>query len=529
METMLDRSNLLARFQRIPGSRYLCAVLSVALVVALRGALYPLLGTRLPFPLFLAAACFAAWYGGFGPGVLSLGLGYVAGWTLFVSPTNLIYSQPVAGSSVLLIAGLIIVGFSASLRRAQQRAEGSAREAVARQKQLEEEIIERRRSERLALERQQELSVILHSIGEAVIVADAGGCVQMMNPLAEELTGWSTAEARGQKLQDVFPVRDEADGSSSATAGAPGGAPSLRPASDTKWLTSRSGGSRPIDQTVAPIRDEQGNATGVVVVFRDVTPRRAAERAREEQERRKDEFLAMLAHELRNPLAPIAGALHVLEIAADDPENCARARQIMQRQVDQLVRLVDDLLDVSRITRGKIGLQCERVELADVIQRAVETTRPMIDAQRHRLVVNLPTEPVMLDADPIRLAQVLSNLLNNAAKYTEPGGWIEVRTARVGEEVEIQVCDNGLGMSPEMLARVFDLFVQERHSLDRAQGGLGIGLTLVRRLVELHGGHVEARSPGLGQGSVFVVRLPLAGQTAHGMDRGRAPAAAPSV
>ncbi len=283
--------------------------------------------------------------------------------------------------------------------------------------------------------------------------------------------------------------------------------------SSSKMLTSRSGTTRPIDQTTAPIRDAQGNITGMVVVFRDVTARRAAERTREEQERRKDEFLAMLAHELRNPLAPIASALHVLEIAPDDAATAVRARQIMQRQVDHLVRLVDDLLDVSRITRGKIGLQRTRVELSEVVQRAVETTRPHIDAQRHRLMIHLPSEPVALDADPIRLAQILGNLLNNAAKYTEPGGTIEVCAARDGDEVEIRVRDNGLGMSPEMLARVFDLFVQERHSLDRAQGGLGIGLTLVRRLVELHGGSVEARSPGVGQGSEFVVRLPLAGET----------------
>ena len=280
-------------------------------------------------------------------------------------------------------------------------------------------------------------------------------------------------------------------------------------------MTSRNGHPRPIDQTVAPIRDEQGNVAGVVVVFRDVTARRAAEVAREEGERRKDEFLAMLAHELRNPLAPITSALHVLGVVENDPATVLQARQIMQRQVDHLVRLVDDLLDVSRITRGKIGLRRQMIELADVVQRAVETARPLVDAQRHRLVVNLPAEPVVLDADPIRLAQVLGNLLNNAAKYTKPGGWIELRAVHDGDEVELRVRDNGLGMSPEMLARVFDLFVQERHSLDRAQGGLGIGLTLVRRLVELHGGHVEAHSPGLGQGSEFVVRLPLAGTRIH--------------
>jgi PAS domain S-box-containing protein len=505
---------LLISFQRIPGSRYLCAVLSVAFILAVRYALYSFLGNRFPFPFFFAAASFAAWYGGFGPGFVTLVLGYIAAMALFVTPENNLYKNPVLGSFIVLIAGSIMVALCASLRGAQLRAEANAREVLARQKQLEEEIIERRRSERLALDQQRELSVILHSIGDAVIVADSDGCVQLMNPLAEELTGWPSAEARGQRLDEVFPVRDEADRTPAPSDAVDScGDQSTLYASSSKILTSRRGVCCPIDQTRAPIRDDRGNITGVVVVFRDVTARHAAERTREEQERRKDEFLAMLAHELRNPLAPIAGALHVLEIAPDDATTAVRARQIMQRQVDHLVRLVDDLLDVSRITRGKIGLQRTRVELAEVIQRAVETTRPHIDAQRHRLVIDLPSEPVMLDADPIRLAQVLGNLLNNAAKYTEPGGLIELCAARDGEKVEIRVRDNGLGMSPEMLPRIFDLFVQERHSLDRAQGGLGIGLTLVRRLVELHGGSVEACSPGVGQGSEFVVRLPLAGET----------------
>jgi len=239
----------------------------------------------------------------------------------------------------------------------------------------------------------------------------------------------------------------------------------------------------------------------------------------------------MLAHELRNPLAPISSALHVLSIVENDSGAALQARQIMQRQVNHLVRLVDDLLDVSRITRGKIGLQRERIELAEIIQRAVETAQPLVDAQHHRLAVNVPAEPIILHADPMRLAQVLGNLLNNAAKYTKPGGWIELCAERKGEEVELRVRDNGLGMSPEMLARVFDLFVQERHSLDRAQGGLGIGLTLVRRLVELHGGRVEARSAGLGQGSEFVVRLPLSStvipEHAGVLDPAGAPLAAP--
>jgi PAS domain S-box-containing protein len=236
--------------------------------------------------------------------------------------------------------------------------------------------------------------------------------------------------------------------------------------------------------------------------------RRRAEDALREADRRKDEFLATLAHELRNPLAPMRNALQVIQLAADDAGAVRQAREMMERQMRHMVRLVDDLLDVSRITRGKLDLRKQRVDVAAVARAAVEASRPLIDAAGHELSVVLPPQPVFVDADPVRLAQVVSNLLNNAAKYTEPGGRVWLTAERQGSDAVVSVRDTGLGIPPEMLSKVFEPFTQVDRTLEKAQGGLGIGLTLVRRLVEMHGGSVEARSAGYGHGSEFVVRLP---------------------
>ena len=224
---------------------------------------------------------------------------------------------------------------------------------------------------------------------------------------------------------------------------------------------------------------------------------------------RKDEFLATLAHELRNPLAPIRNGLQVLRLSGTENGTVAEARTMMERQLSQMVRLVDDLLDVSRITRNKLDLRRQRVALAAVVQSAVETSRPLIEQLRHTLSLTLPPDPVHIDADPVRLAQVFSNLLNNSAKYTEPGGRIWLAAEVSGHEVAVRVRDTGLGIPAEALPRIFEMFSQVDRNMERAQGGLGIGLTLVRRLVELHGGKVEARSDGPSRGSEFTVRLPL--------------------
>ncbi|HXG13045.1 MAG TPA: response regulator [Gemmataceae bacterium] len=227
-----------------------------------------------------------------------------------------------------------------------------------------------------------------------------------------------------------------------------------------------------------------------------------------ESDQRKNEFLSMLAHELRNPLAPIRNAVHILKMQAAADPRVEWASSIIDRQVQHIVRMVDDLLDVARITRGKIQLQLGTVDIATVVARAVETSRPLIDERKHELTITLPADPIWVKGDAARLAQVLTNLLNNAAKYTEEGGRIWLTAERSGGDAVLRVRDSGVGIPRELLPSVFDLFTQGNRSLDRSQGGLGIGLTLVRRLVELHGGNVRAVSEGLGKGSEFIVRLP---------------------
>lgn len=230
--------------------------------------------------------------------------------------------------------------------------------------------------------------------------------------------------------------------------------------------------------------------------------------------RRKDEFLAMLGHELRNPLAPIRNALHLLGSDARITEDNRDLGLMMKRQVDHMVRLVDDLIDVSRISRGTITLRRERVDVAQAIASAVELSRPLIEAAHHALEVDVPATPLTIDADPVRIAQVFGNLLNNAAKYAEPGGRVGISARAVDGVVRVSVRDRGIGIEPEMLPHVFELFTQGRRDRHRAQDGLGIGLTLVRNVVELHGGHVSAHSEGPGRGAEFVVELPLALQAA---------------
>jgi signal transduction histidine kinase/BarA-like signal transduction histidine kinase len=228
-----------------------------------------------------------------------------------------------------------------------------------------------------------------------------------------------------------------------------------------------------------------------------------------EVDRRKDEFLAMLGHELRNPLAPVTTALQIMRIHESEPSRVARSREIVERQIQHMTRLIDDLLDVSRITRGKIELREQPLLLTSVIEHAVESARPLIDERGHRIALDLPTEPVTFLADPARLAQVFANLLNNAAKYTDVGGRIWLRARVEGSELVVAVKDDGPGLTRDLRKHAFELFMQGPQTRVRARGGLGIGLTLVRRLVELHGGTVEALSDGPGQGTEFVVRLPL--------------------
>jgi signal transduction histidine kinase len=361
--------------------RYAIAVLAVVVALAVRLALDPWLGNRLPFLLPSLAVVVVAWHGGFGPSLLAVLLALPGIAYLFLNPRHDLaeslarYPIQVTG---FVFLGVTIGLFSAGLRAARQRAEALAVEAVRRRAELEGEVAER------------------------------------------------------QRLTDALADAD----------------------------------------------------------------------------RRKDEFLAVLGHELRNPLAPIRNAVLLLRrLGTADPE-VRRSTDLIDRQVQAMSRLVDDLLDVSRIRSGKVKLQREPVDLAAAVARGVETARPLIDARGHELKVALPPEPVRLEADPTRLAQVIGNLLTNAAKYTPEGGHIGLSVERHPGDVVLRVRDDGVGIGADFLPHVFDLFTQDDHSPARSGGGLGIGLTLVKTLVELHGGHVAARSDGPDKGSEFVVWLP---------------------
>ena len=268
------------------------------------------------------------------------------------------------------------------------------------------------------------------------------------------------------------------------------------------------------------VSNKAGKPGTIIGVVQDITERKRAEQ-------RKDEFLATLAHELRNPLAPILNALQIMRVSTE-PRILEQVRNMFERQVGNLSRLVDDLFDASRISQGKLQLLRQRVDLASIVHNAAETSAPLIHAGRHQFNVTLPSYPLIVDADPTRLAQVFSNLLNNAARYTPEGGSIRVAAGQQEQHVIVTVTDNGLGIPPEMLPHVFNMYTQLDRALERSKGGLGIGLTLVKRLVELHGGTVGVVSAGQGQGCQFTVRLPVVkaepAEQRHTPDSAEAPA-----
>jgi PAS domain S-box-containing protein len=365
------------------------------------------------------------------------------------------------------------------------------------------------RSEAELREQRAWFEVTLSSIGDAVITTDVRGHVTFLNPIGEAMTGWSLQEARGVHLERVFNIVNEDTRQ-----------PLANPVVEVlqegiivglanhALLIARDGTEVAIEDSAAPIRDANGAVSGAVMVFHDVTDRRRAEAALREADRRKDEFIAILAHELRNPLAPIRQAALISKAPGATEAQKRWSHDVIERQVQYMSLLLDDLLDISRVTRGTLVLRLQPTELVAAVNVAIETARPIIDAKRHVLSVNLPHEPVQFTADPLRLAQVLSNLLTNAAKYTDPEGQIRLSASCEHDQLVIRVADSGVGINAENLPNIFEMFSQVHPTMDRSEGGLGIGLALARGLVELHGGRIEASSAGLGLGSEFTVRLP---------------------
>jgi PAS domain S-box-containing protein len=356
------------------------------------------------------------------------------------------------------------------------------------------------------------LASIVESSDDAIISKSLDGVIQSWNAAAVRVFGYTADQAVGRHISLVIPpdrIAEEDQIISALKAG--------RRIEHFETERMRSDGRRvSVSLTVSPVKDDTGNVTGASKIVRDITDRKRAEAERErfvaelaEADRRKNEFLAMLAHELRTPLAPISNAIRALRAGGGAGESAEAAYGLLERQAGQMARLVDDLLDLSRITRGRIELRSEVVELAPIVQQAVEAARSLYDSMRHELTVTIPDHPVYLNADCVRLAQVIGNLLNNAAKFTDRGGHIWLTVSEENRTLVIRVRDNGIGLAADKLPRIFDMFTQVDTTLERSRDGLGIGLTLVKTLVEMQNGTVEAHSEGPGLGSEFIVRIPI--------------------
>jgi PAS domain S-box-containing protein len=380
------------------------------------------------------------------------------------------------------------------------------------------DVSARNRAEAALRDSEERLRSVVNHVVDGIISIDEQGTVETFNPAAERIFGYAAAEVIGQNVRVLMPEPYHGEHDAYLANYLRTGQAKVIGIGREVAGRRKDGATFPLELAVSEFHiGPRRFFTGIV---RDITERKRLEqelgRRLEEladADRRKNEFLAMLAHELRNPLAPIRNALHIMKQPGADGAVVEQVREMMERQVQHMTRMVDDLLDVSRISRGKIELRKEVVDLAQVVTRTVEATRPLIEDRRHELTVSLPPGPVRLEADSTRLEQVLANLLSNAAKYTDQGGHIWLTARAEGDAVVLRVRDTGIGIVPEMLGRIFEPFVQsdraQRHS---PQGGLGIGLTLVRSLVEMHGGTVRAYSDGPGRGSEFVVRLPALAQ-----------------
>lgn len=353
----------------------------------------------------------------------------------------------------------------------------------------------------------QALAGIVNNVVDGIITIDERGMMQTFNPAAERLFGYEAGKVIGRNVSMLMsePYRSEHDGYLASYLET-GEAKIIGRTGRVLPGRRKDGSMFQMDLAVSEFSLE--NRRYFVGIVRDLTDRnRVTELAA--ADKLKDEFLSALAHELRNPLAPIRNALQVLcKVGPPDPQ-LQLMRGVIDRQVTHMIRLIDDLLDVGRIRQGKLKLRREQAELASVLHHAEEMCRPLAECAGHEVSVTLPPEPVYIDADPVRLTEVFTNLLTNACKYTDPGGKVCLHAERQGSAVVVTVRDTGIGIPPDRLGHIFEMFTQVEESLERSQGGLGIGLTLVKRLVEMHGGSVEARSEGPGNGSEFTVRLPV--------------------
>jgi PAS domain S-box-containing protein len=399
-----------------------------------------------------------------------------------------------------------------------------------------------RKAEQQVKEREAWLRTVMSSIGDAVITTDLEGRVTLINPVAQEMIGWTKAEAEGRPMMDVFPIINEQtrQPSENPVIKVLREGPSADLADHT-LLVARDGRETPVDGSAAPIKDERENVIGVVLVFRDITERKRVEKERErllryEQEARreaevsrrraeeasrlKDEFLATVSHELRTPLNHIMGWITMLRSGKLQSDKTQKAYDTIERNVRAQGRLINDLLDVSRIISGKLLIEPRQIEIAKVVEAAAESIGPAAVDKGVNFITTLVPEAGMVSGDPDRLQQAIGNLLSNAVKFTPEGGHVELRLTRVNSQIEITVSDDGQGINPDFLPYVFDRFRQQNATTARQHGGLGLGLAIVRHLVELHGGSVRVDSEGEGRGATFTITLPA--PAAHAAPSGEA-------
>ena len=366
------------------------------------------------------------------------------------------------------------------------------------------DITTRKRAEEALFESREQLGKIISQAATGVLQADDQCRITLVNQKYCEMLGYTEAELLGRSLVDMT-APSSLQLTAAALAVLAGGGP---PQVIEKQYRRKDGSLLWATSSVSALRSQDGKFLGLVAIVVDITERKEAEEKLREADRRKDEFLAMLAHELRNPLSPIGAAAELLKLGKLDEARVRQTSEIISRQVGHMTNLVDDLLDVSRVTRGLVTLETAPQDISAIVSDAVEQAAPLLRSKGHALSLQLAGAGSLVLGDQKRLVQIVSNLLNNAAKYTPPGGQIVLRTALVDARVVLSVTDNGIGIEPQLAARVFDLFTQAEHTPDRSSGGLGLGLALVKNLVELHGGTVACTSPGPGLGSTFSVALP---------------------
>jgi PAS domain S-box-containing protein len=472
---------------------YLVALAAVAAALALRAALDPWLGARVPYITLFGAIIVAAWYGGAGPAILAAASAWIAVQLLFIEPRWQIQLRGVEALIEVVaygVSSLLIAGLGGAMQSARRR----------------------------SAESEQRFRAFMQNSPSGVFLKDEEGRYLFVNRAGEQLIG--RKDWLGKTDDELIAGRAGSEIRGHDRAVLDESSPRRY---DLKLPTSQ--GERTLSSVKFSLSDASGRRY-VGSITTDVTEQRATEEALREADRRKDQFIATLAHELRNPLAPIRTGVAILGREGTAEADRAWSRAVIERQVAHMARLVDDLLDVARVSSGKLLLRRERVTLAAVVAAALETSRPALEAAGHKLVTRMPAAQAVVDADPTRLAQVLSNLLNNAAKYTPPGGTVEMHVERAGSEAVLSVRDNGMGFPPELARQLFEPFTQWAPA-EHGSAGLGIGLSLVRGIVEMHGGSVSAGSEGPGKGSSFEVRLPLA--AAEQPTAPRAPAAPAAV